>query len=207
MDIEHFVHHDATPGHVFFDRSVLDSLCWLDQLTPLNERDLSMWLSTDQYFPKVFLLPPWKEIYTNDAERDHTFEHAESVNSIDAGVVPSGRLSAHRGTQGFGCRAVYVCAAKRWQMAMHDSPVRTRVANRRCPTMRGAMTVVDMLTAAEAWSVTHESTLVRVCFDTCFRKPPGVMDLLRDTDWLDRSASGGGGSSSRRDDDAAGGAG
>jgi predicted ATPase len=27
-------------------------------------------------------LPPWKEIYTNDAERDHTFEHAEWVNSI-----------------------------------------------------------------------------------------------------------------------------
>ena len=29
---------------------------------------------------KVFVLPPWKAIYVNDAERDHTFEHAESVN-------------------------------------------------------------------------------------------------------------------------------
>ena len=28
------------------------------------------------------LLPPWKAIYVNDAERDHTFEHAESVNRI-----------------------------------------------------------------------------------------------------------------------------
>jgi predicted ATPase len=82
MDIENFVHHAATPGHVFFDRSVLDALCGLDRLTPLNEGELSTWLSKYQYFPKVFLLPPWKEIYTNDAERDHTFEHAEWVNSI-----------------------------------------------------------------------------------------------------------------------------
>jgi len=82
MDIENFVHHAAAPGHVFFDRSVLDALCGLDRVTPLNESELSMWLSKYQYCSKVFLLPPWKEIYVNDAERNHTFEHAESVNSI-----------------------------------------------------------------------------------------------------------------------------
>ncbi len=82
MDIENFVHHAATPGHVFFDRSVLDALCGLDRVTPLNESELSIWLSKYQYCSKVFVLPPWKAIYVNDAERDHTFEHAESVNSI-----------------------------------------------------------------------------------------------------------------------------
>jgi predicted ATPase len=41
-----------------------------------------MWLSKYQYFPKVFVLPPWRAIYKNDAERDHTFEHAELVNTI-----------------------------------------------------------------------------------------------------------------------------
>ena len=82
MDIENFVQHAATIGHVFFDRSVLDSLCSLDRLTPLNERELRMWLATYHYYPKVFLLPPWQAIYTNDTERDHTFEHAEWVNSI-----------------------------------------------------------------------------------------------------------------------------
>jgi len=82
MEIENFVHHAATPGHVFFDRSVLDALCGLDRITPLSEGELNTWLGTYQYFPKVFLLPPWKEIYTNDAERDHTFEHAEWANSI-----------------------------------------------------------------------------------------------------------------------------
>jgi predicted ATPase len=82
MDIENFVHHAATPGHVFFDRSVVDALCALDHVTPLNESDLNMWLSKVSYCSKVFVLPPWQAIYVNDAERDHTFEHAEWVNRV-----------------------------------------------------------------------------------------------------------------------------
>jgi predicted ATPase len=82
MDIENFVHHAAAPGHVFFDRSVLDALCGLDRVAPLSESELSMWLSKYQYCSKVFILPPWKAIYAHDAERDHTFEHAEWVDSI-----------------------------------------------------------------------------------------------------------------------------
>jgi predicted ATPase len=82
MDIENFVHHAASPGPVFFERGVLDAVCGIDRVTPLSERELSTWLSTYQYFPKVFVLPPWKAIYANDAERDHTFEHAESVGRI-----------------------------------------------------------------------------------------------------------------------------
>jgi predicted ATPase len=82
MDIENYVNHAATPGHVFFDRSVLDALCSLDRVTPLNESKLSLWLSKYQYCSRVFTLPPWKAIYANDAERDHTFEYAQSVDSI-----------------------------------------------------------------------------------------------------------------------------
>jgi predicted ATPase len=79
MDIGNFVHHAETPGHVFFERGVLDALCLLDQVAPLNEGELSGWVAKYQYSSKVFVLPPWKEIYVNDAERDHTFEHAEMV--------------------------------------------------------------------------------------------------------------------------------
>ena len=81
IDMENFVQHASNPGPVFFERGVLDALCGLDHIRPLNEHELSMWLSKYQYFPKVFVLPPWKAIYENDAERDHTFEHAESVHS------------------------------------------------------------------------------------------------------------------------------
>jgi predicted ATPase len=82
IDIENFVHHAATPGPVFFERGVLDALCALDCLTPLDESELSTWLSNYRYCSKVFVLPPWQAIYVNDAERDHTFEHAESVDRI-----------------------------------------------------------------------------------------------------------------------------
>jgi predicted ATPase len=82
IDVENFDHHASNSGPVFFERGVLDALCGLDQISPLTESDLSMWLSKYQYFPNVFVLPPWKAIYENDAERDHTFEHAEWVNTI-----------------------------------------------------------------------------------------------------------------------------
>ena len=90
MDIENFVHYAASSGPVFFERGVLDSLWGLDHITPLNESELSMWLSKYKYFSKVFVLPPWKAIYENDAERDHTFEHAESVNRATPDMVAAG---------------------------------------------------------------------------------------------------------------------
>jgi predicted ATPase len=82
IDIENFVHHPANPDPVFFERGVLDALCGIDLVTPLSDSELIEWLSTYQYFPTVFVLPPWQEIYVNDAERDHTFAHAESVHTI-----------------------------------------------------------------------------------------------------------------------------
>jgi predicted ATPase len=82
MDVENFSHHAATPGHVFFERSVIDALCALDGVSRLSEAELDASLSKYQYCSTVFVLPPWKAIYVNDAERDHTFEHAESVDAI-----------------------------------------------------------------------------------------------------------------------------
>ena len=82
IDIENFVHHATNQEPVFFERGVLDAVCGLDRLEPMSEIELSVWLSKYRYFSKVFVLPPWKAIYVNDAERDHTFEHAESVNRI-----------------------------------------------------------------------------------------------------------------------------
>ena len=75
-----FVRQAANPGLVFFERGVLDALCSLNCITPMNDSELGIWLSKYPYYSKVFVLPPWKEIYENDAERDHTFEHAEWVH-------------------------------------------------------------------------------------------------------------------------------
>jgi predicted ATPase len=80
MDIENYACHAASSGFVFFDRSVLDALGMLNQVTPLSESELSAWLSQYQYNSKVFVFPPWEAIYANDTERDHTFEHVEAVH-------------------------------------------------------------------------------------------------------------------------------
>jgi predicted ATPase len=82
IDVENFLHHAASQDPVFFERGVLDAVCGLDHVRPLSESELSVWLSKYRYCSKVFVLPPWKAIYVNDAERDHAFEHAEWVNTI-----------------------------------------------------------------------------------------------------------------------------
>lgn len=80
MDIAGYTQHAATAGTVFFDRCVLDALCMLDQVAPLGAAELSEWLMKYPYAREVFVLPPWEAIYATDAERDHTFAHATSVN-------------------------------------------------------------------------------------------------------------------------------
>jgi predicted ATPase len=80
MDVENYDCHATTSGLVFFDRSALDALGMLNQVTPLSERELSVWLSRYQYSSKVFVFPPWEAIYANDAERDHTFEHVVAIH-------------------------------------------------------------------------------------------------------------------------------
>ena len=80
LDIENFERNAKSPGHVLFDRSVLDALCTLDLVEPLSDCELGMFLSKYRYYSLAFILPPWKEIYVNDAERDHLFDHAEFVH-------------------------------------------------------------------------------------------------------------------------------
>jgi predicted ATPase len=82
MDIENYERHVTTSSHVFFDRSVLDALCTIDLVTPLSDSELGVFLSRYRYYSRVFILPPWKAIYVNDTERDHDFDHAESVYRI-----------------------------------------------------------------------------------------------------------------------------
>jgi predicted ATPase len=66
---------------VFFDRSVVDAIAFLHEVSPLPERDLVEMLTAYRVHPTVFVLPPWQEIYTTDAERDQTFEDAQRVHA------------------------------------------------------------------------------------------------------------------------------
>lgn len=61
---------------VFFDRGMLDTICYMkmEQL-PVPERIAEL-LRAYPYARKVFILPPWEEIYMTDAERKQSWQEA-----------------------------------------------------------------------------------------------------------------------------------
>lgn len=63
-----------SPGWVFFDRGLVDAASALLELT--GRRDSWDLLKTHRYHRRVFLTPPWPEIYRADTERRHGFDAA-----------------------------------------------------------------------------------------------------------------------------------
>ncbi|MGF6308930.1 putative ATPase [Bradyrhizobium sp. i1.8.4] len=61
-------------GWVFFDRGLVDAASALEALT--GEPVLRLLCSTHRYHARVFMTPPWPEIYVTDAERRHGIEAA-----------------------------------------------------------------------------------------------------------------------------------
>jgi len=61
-------------GWVFFDRGLIDAASMLENVT--GEPVLGSLGSSHRYHRRVFMAPPWPEIYVTDAERQHGFETA-----------------------------------------------------------------------------------------------------------------------------------
>lgn len=61
---------------LFFDRGILDSIAY----SKIVEIDVPEWMRKRamelKYNEKVFLTPPWKEIYRTDEERKQTYEES-----------------------------------------------------------------------------------------------------------------------------------
>ena len=77
----------AHDGWVFFDRGLIDAAAGLQYVT--GEPALAPLREAHRYHRRVFLTPPWPEIYATDPERHHSFETAleEYRRSVD--VYPS----------------------------------------------------------------------------------------------------------------------
>jgi predicted ATPase len=60
----------ASGGWIFFDRCLIDAAVALQHLT--REPVLEQFGQTHRYHPRVFLAPPWPEIYGVDRERRHS---------------------------------------------------------------------------------------------------------------------------------------
>lgn len=80
LDIEKHQQHAHSTGLVFYDRSAVEALGILDDAAPLPEKKLASELAAYLYHPQVFVLPPWQEIYVNDAARDQSFSDAVQVH-------------------------------------------------------------------------------------------------------------------------------
>ena len=64
----------ALPGWVFFDRGLIDAVAGLQHLT--GEPALAALATSHRYHRRVFVTPPWPEIFVNDRERRHSLESA-----------------------------------------------------------------------------------------------------------------------------------
>ena len=66
----------AHAGLVFFDRGLIDAAAGVERLT--GEPALAPLRDAHRYHHRVFLTPPWPEIYVTDPERRHGLAEAEA---------------------------------------------------------------------------------------------------------------------------------
>jgi predicted ATPase len=60
----------------FFDRGILDAVCYASMNTISLSEEIQLRIKACPYHPKVFILPPWSDIYTTDSERKQSWEEA-----------------------------------------------------------------------------------------------------------------------------------
>lgn len=62
---------------IFFDRGILDTICYMKmEHIPISNQIIKI-ARHYSYNKKVFILPPWKEIYKTDNERKQSWKEAE----------------------------------------------------------------------------------------------------------------------------------
>ena len=79
-DTEKYHVHQGESGWVFFDRGLIEALGMLHEIDPVPAPELEAALQAHPFHPSVFILPPWRDIYTTDTERDHSFAWVEHVH-------------------------------------------------------------------------------------------------------------------------------
>lgn len=64
---------------VFLDRGIPDIIAYMDYVNETYPDSYIKYCQENRYH-KVFLLPPWKEIYTTDDARYESYEEAEKIH-------------------------------------------------------------------------------------------------------------------------------
>jgi predicted ATPase len=71
-------------GTIFFDRGIPDTLCYV-RLVGLSrelEHNAAQMCNRHRYWRRVFLAPPWREIYETDSERKQSFDEAVTTCNL-----------------------------------------------------------------------------------------------------------------------------
>ena len=79
-DIEKYGVVESVREPVFFDRTVVESVAMLADAGAMDAADHDRLLAAIRYHDTVFVVPPWREIYVTDDERDQSFAEALRVD-------------------------------------------------------------------------------------------------------------------------------
>jgi predicted ATPase len=74
--MRHMISAASTKATVFFDRSIVDQVGGFERMGMEIPTHLQRAVELFRYHRRVFITPPWPEIFRNDAERRHSFEDA-----------------------------------------------------------------------------------------------------------------------------------
>jgi len=89
-----YFYNTARPGEkaTLFDRSLIDNIAGLERMGFPMPDSHRLAVSRYRYARTVFVTPPWRELFVNDAERQHSFADAEAEYE---GLVPSYRAAGY----------------------------------------------------------------------------------------------------------------
>jgi len=80
--IETYLRHSPSAELIFFDRGIPDTLGYARLIGLSDDSHIQDACRQYRYAPAVFLLPPWREIYTTDTERKQDFAEAERTFEV-----------------------------------------------------------------------------------------------------------------------------
>ena len=79
--IQSFLEHSPASRVTFADRGIPDTLCYARLIGVANHEAIQRACERYRYAPRVFIAPPWREIYETDSERTQDFD--EAVRTYD----------------------------------------------------------------------------------------------------------------------------
>lgn len=80
--IHHMISMASAQSPIFFDRSIVDQVAGFALLNMEAPAHLKRAVELFRYHRRVFVTPPWKEIFRNDTERRQSFEEAVALNAV-----------------------------------------------------------------------------------------------------------------------------